>query len=59
MTRRATRRMGKGRAGMRPGTSRPRKTYISKRSTETGYTGTQAHTWTAGLRKTGRGRVLA
>ena len=56
MTQRVTQWMGKGRAGMRPGTSRPRKTYVSGRSTETGSTGTRSHTWTAGLPETVRGR---
>ena len=52
MTRRATQQIGKGRAVMRLGTSRPWKTYVSGRSTDTGSMVTQAHIWMAGLRKT-------
>ena len=56
MTRRGTHQRGKGRAGMRPDTSRPRKTYVSGRSTDTRSKVTREHTWLAGSRKTERGR---
>ena len=55
-TQRATQQTGKGRAEMRPGTSQPRKTYVSGRSTETGCTRTRAHTSTAESRRTGVGK---
>ena len=56
MMRRVTQRMGKVISGMRPGTFWPWKTYVSGRSTDNGSTGTRAHTWTAGSRKTGHCR---
>ena len=46
-TLRVTQQIGQRRAEMRPGTSRPQKTYVSGRSTETGTMGTWAHIWTA------------
>ena len=55
-TRQGTHRMGRGRAAMCPGTSLPRRTYVSGRSTGTGFTGTRAHISTAASKTTRRGK---
>ena len=47
---------GGGRAAMCPGTSQPWRTYVSGRSTGTGFTGTRAHISTAASNTTRRGR---
>ena len=55
-TRQGEKRRGEGRAEMNLGTTRPSRTYVSGRSTDTGYTGTRALIWTAGYRMTGSGK---